>query len=171
MKGVIVAAGYGTRFLPLTRVIPKEMLPILDRPAVDWVVRELAEAGVDDLLVVTSRRKRALEDWFDRDPELEAVWARGDAGRLARIRPPDARVAFVRQPAMGGTGDAILLARSFVGDEPFVVAFPDDLFLSRGAPGCAAELVAAHRETGGSVLSSMALPETEETSRYGILDL
>src|SRR5690606_34217179 len=121
IKGVIVAAGYGTRFLPVTRVVPKELLPIIDRPAIDFVVEELAAAGIEDVLIISSRRKKALEDWFDRDPELEAVLA---PDKLARIRPPRVRATFVRQQRMAGTGDALLLARAFAGVHPVVVAYP-----------------------------------------------
>jgi UTP--glucose-1-phosphate uridylyltransferase len=167
VKGVIVAAGYGTRLLPVTRVVPKELLPIVDRPVLDVVVSELIEAGIDEIVVISSRRKRALEDWFDRDPELEAVFTReGAAAKLARIRPPAAKVAFVRQTEMAGTGHALMLARPFIGDDAFVVVFPDDVF---GQPNCSAELVATFRETGRSVLSAMELPEGEDSSRYGML--
>lgn len=166
MKGVIIAAGYGTRFLPVTRVVPKELLPIVDRPAIDLVVQEMAEAGVDELLIVSSRRKRALEDWFDRDPELEAVFEReGAAEKLARIAPPKVKATFVRQQRMAGTGDALLLAREFAGSDPVVVAYPDDLF---GAPNCTAQLVDTFLRTGRSVLSATDL-KGEDVSRYGVL--
>lgn len=160
VKGVILAAGYGSRFLPVTRVVPKELLPIVDRPALDLVVQELAEAGIEDLLIITSRRKRAIEDWFDRDPELDALFP---AGRLA---VPRVRAHFVRQAEMKGTGHALLLARAFVGDSPFVVAFPDDLF---GAPNCTAALIAAWRRTGCTVLSCGDLTG-QDVSRYGVVD-
>jgi UTP--glucose-1-phosphate uridylyltransferase len=168
VKGVIVAAGYGSRFFPVTRAVPKELLPLGDRPAIDWVVGEMVGAGIDEIVIVTSRRKRALEDWFDRDPELEREWAGGTEARLALLRPRPARVAFVRQPAMRGTGDALLLARPFLGKDPFVVAFPDDLF---DEPNCTAELLEAHRQSGRSVLATMALPPEDDASRYGMLDL
>jgi UTP--glucose-1-phosphate uridylyltransferase len=160
MKAVIVAAGYGTRFLPVTRVVPKELLPIVDRPALALVVDELTAAGVDSILVITSRRKKALEDWFDRDPELEAVVG-------TRAEPPHVKVAFVRQQRMTGTGDALLLAREFAGDEPVVVAYPDDLFAQNATAACWA--TAMH--TGCSVLSAQELPADEDPARYGILDV
>lgn len=160
MKGVIVAAGYGSRFLPVTRVVPKELLPIVDRPALAWVVDEFVEAGVTDVLVITSRRKRSIEDWFDRDPELEALFP---AERLAR---PAVRATFVRQDVMRGTGHALLMAKAFAGDDPFVVAFPDDLF---GAPNVTAALVAAHRATGHTTLLAAEVPG--DVSRFGVLDL
>lgn len=167
-KGVIVAAGYGTRFLPVTRVVPKELLPIVARPAIDLVVDELVEAGVDELLVITSRRKRALEDWFDHDPELEAAVA--GSPRSALATPPRVHVQFVRQPRMGGTGDALRLARSFAGADPTLVAFPDDLFGAwekQGNP-CRA-LREVHAATGAAVLAAVDLGDADP-SAYGVLD-
>lgn len=167
-RGVIVAAGYGTRFLPVTRCLPKEMLPLVDRPAIDFIVQEMRDAGIEEILVITSRRKRVMEDWFDRDPELEAVFEReGAQAKLERMAVPDVRVQFVRQREMGGTGDALLLARSFAGDLPVVVAFPDDLF---GEPNCTAQLLETYERTGCSVLSSHDLTG-EDVSRYGVLDV
>lgn len=167
VKGVIVAAGYGTRFLPVTRCVPKELLPLVDRPALDFVVQELIGAGIEDVLVITSRRKRALEDWFDRDPELEAVFEREQAyAKLALARPPAIRATFVRQQKMGGTGDALLLARDFAGDDPVVVVYPDDLFASNAS----AELVATWQRTGCSVLAAADLSGSD-VSRYGVLEV
>lgn len=167
VKGVIVAAGYGTRFLPVTRVVPKELLPLVDRPALDVVVQEMADAGIEDLLVITSRRKRAVEDWFDHDAELEAVFrAEGATAKLARAQPTGMRVQFVRQRHMGGTGHALLLARTFAGDDPVVVAYPDDLFTGAN---CTAELIDTWRATGHTVLSAQDLTG-EDVSRYGVLD-
>ncbi len=168
MKGVIVAAGYGTRFLPITRTVPKEMLPLLTRPSLDFIVQEMVDAGITDILVISSRRKRTLEDWFDWDKELEAVFEReGAAHKLSKLTPPAANVVFVRQHEMKGTGHAILLARSFVGSDPFVVAYPDDLF---GEPNCTAQLIAAHETTGRSVLAAHDLTG-QDVSRYGVLDV
>jgi len=168
MKGVLLAAGYGTRFLPVTRCIPKEMLPLLDRPAIDFVFQEMLQAGVDEILVITSRRKRALEDWFDRDPELEAVFrSEQDWRKLALAHPPQAEVHFRRQRQMRGTGHAILLAKDFVGDEPFVVVFPDDIF---GAPNCIEQLIHTFEATGRMVLAARDLTG-QDVSRYGVLDV
>jgi UTP--glucose-1-phosphate uridylyltransferase len=174
-NAIILAAGYGTRFLPVTRVVPKELLPILARPALDLVLEELAEAGVERVCVITSRRKRAVEDWFDRDPELEAVFsAEGATDKLERIRPPRLEVTFVRQQRMMGTGHALLLARAFAGDEPALVAFPDDLF---HGPNPSLALVEAWRasrtsaaDPGASVLAVQDL-RGEDVSRYGVLDV
>lgn len=163
VKGVIVAAGYGSRFLPITKVVPKELLPIVDRPALDWIVREFQEAGITDILVITSRRKKALEDWFDRAPELETALAH-KPWALEAIEPPAVNVQFVRQQTMRGTGHALLLARTFAGDDPVVVAFPDDLFTGGN---CSAELIALHERTGCSVLAAQELEG--DVSRYGVL--
>lgn len=167
MKGVIVAAGYGTRFLPVTKVVPKELLPVLARPAIDLVVQELVDAGVDDLLIIVSRRKGAIEDWFDRDPELEAVFAsEGATAKLATITPlPGLKVTTIRQQTMGGTGHALLLAQDFAGDQPVVVAYPDDLF---GPPNPTSALIAHHKRTGRSVLAAADLVD-QDVSAYGVL--
>ena len=165
VKGVIVAAGYGSRFLPITRCLPKEMLPIVDRPAVDFIVQEYIDAGIEDILVITSRRKKVLEDWFDRHPELELAMA-DSPKKLAKLEPPKARVHFIRQHAMKGTGHAILHARTFAGNDPVVIAFPDDLFTGGN---CAADLIAAYEKTGCSVMSALDLPG-EDVSRYGVLE-
>ncbi|MCB9673612.1 MAG: UTP--glucose-1-phosphate uridylyltransferase [Alphaproteobacteria bacterium] len=165
VKGVIVAAGYGSRFLPVTRCIPKEMLPIVDRPAIDWIVQEFVDAGIEDILIITSRRKKMLEDWFDRDPELEGAMADSEA-KLARLVPPKARVMFVRQQEMKGTGHALLLARTFAGNDPVVVAYPDDLFTHGN---CSADLIASYERTGACVMSAVDLPG-QDVSRYGVFE-
>ncbi len=168
IKGVIVAAGYGTRFLPVTRVVPKELLPVVDRPAIDLVVQEFVDAGITDVLLISSRRKRAIEDWFDKDPELEAVFtAEGATAKLAKAQPPAVNVTVVRQTEMRGTGHALLLARDFAGDDPVVVAFPDDLF---GAPNLSAQLIVRHEASGQSVLAAKDL-SGQDVSRYGVLDV
>ncbi|MEN0063159.1 MAG: UTP--glucose-1-phosphate uridylyltransferase [Myxococcota bacterium] len=160
VKGVIVAAGYGTRFLPVTRVVPKELLPIVNRPALAYVVDEMAEAGIEEVLVITSRRKRAIEDWFDTDVELEHRKGREALGI------PNVRATFVRQHEMKGTGHALLMAETFAAGAPFVVAFPDDLF---GAPNCSAQLIATWERTGCSVLACGDLTG-RDVSRYGVVD-
>ena len=169
MKAGILAAGYGTRFLPVTRVVPKELLPILSRPALALVVDELKAAGVTDLLVIGSRRKRGIEDWFDVDPELQAVFSsEGREDKLALTQPPAGlRVTTVRQTRMGGTGHALLLAREFAGRDPVLVAYPDDLF---GPPNPCAALIAHHQRTGRSVLAAADLGEAD-VSAYGVLDV
>lgn len=172
IKGVIVAAGYGTRFLPITKCVPKEMLPLVDRPAIDFIVEEFVAAGIEDVLVISSRRKKSLEDWFDRDVELEERFlAEGATEKMNRVRPPRIQAHFVRQQQMRGTGDALLLARSFAGDEPVVVAFPDDIFpLVDGVAGCTEQLIAAHKKTGTSVIAT-ADYSGQDVSAYGVLDV
>jgi UTP--glucose-1-phosphate uridylyltransferase len=164
-KAAILAAGYGTRFLPVTRTVPKEMLPLVDRPSIALVVDELVDAGVTEILVVTSRRKKALDDWFDRDPELEAAVSDSPA-KAALTRPPAASVTFVRQGEMRGTGHAVALCREFAGDDPLVVAFPDDLFPTVNATRA---LLDAHEATGATVLCALDLAG-EDVSRYGVID-
>jgi UTP--glucose-1-phosphate uridylyltransferase len=167
IKGVIVAAGYGTRFLPVTRVVPKELLPVVDRPAIDFVVQEMVEAGIKEILLISSRRKRSVEDWFDHDPELEAVFrAEGAERKLALVAPPRVQFTVVRQQAMRGTGHALWLAKDFAGSDPVVVAFPDDLF----GGNVSQQLIARHRQGGGSVLSARDL-RGQDVSRYGVLDV
>ncbi len=168
VRGVILAAGYGSRFLPITRTIPKEMLPIIDRPCLDLVVQEMVDAGIEDILIITSRRKKALDDWFDRDPELEhAFEASGAAHKLAKAHPPQVRVQFVRQQRMQGTGGALMLARDFAGDDPVLVAFPDDLF---GQPNASAQLLAAAERSGCSVMAALDM-HGQDVSAYGVMDV
>ena len=166
MKGVILAAGYGTRFLPVTKTIPKEMLPLIDKPSIDFIVEEFLRSGIDEILVVTSRRKKALEDYLDREIELESVFqAEGAREKLDKIRPPEAKFFFIRQRQMLGTGHALLAARPFVGEEPFVVAYPDDLHI--GAVPLAKQLIDTHEKTGCCVLATVYDPP--EIHRYGTI--
>ena len=168
MKGVIIAAGYGTRFLPVTKTVPKEMLPIIDRPAIDFIVSEFIQSGIKEILILTSRRKKALDDYFDRETELEEVFMReGAAAKLVKIAPPEADIFFRRQSEMKGTGHALLQVKAFVGNEPFVVAYPDDLHM--GKIPLAAQLIKKYEETGCSVMSALHNPPHLE--RYGILKL
>ena len=168
MKGVIIAAGYGTRFLPVTKTVPKEMLPIIDRPAIDFIVSEFIQSGIKEILILTSRRKKALDDYFDRESELEEVFMReGAAEKLAKIASPEADIFFRRQTEMKGTGHALLQVKAFVGNEPFVVAYPDDLHT--GDVPLAAQLIKKYEETGCSVMSALHNPPHLE--RYGILKL
>jgi UTP--glucose-1-phosphate uridylyltransferase len=167
MKGIILAAGYGTRFLPITKTLPKEMLPLGTRPALDYVVQEFIDSGITDILIINSRRKKVLEDYFDREPELEAVFEReGKTANLQKIAPPPANIYFIRQQTMGGTGAAVLLAREFAGDDPCVLAFPDDLHF--GEPPLAKQLLDVYHATGNAVLALETRPEGEDISRYGV---
>ncbi len=168
MKGVIVTAGYGTRFLPVTKTIPKEMLPLVTRPSIDFIVEEFVASGITEILFITSRRKKALEDYFDRERELEAAFeAAGDKKKLAAIAPTSASCYFVRQPEMRGTGHALLLARAFVGQEPFVVAYPDDLHF--GSPPLARQLIDTWEKTGCTVLATLHDPP--DINRYGLISI
>ncbi len=166
MKGVIIAAGYGTRFLPVTKTVPKELLPVGTRPAIAFIVDEFVASGIDEIIVVSSRRKKALEDYFDREMELEEIFRReGRTDKLALIAPCRARVSFVRQTEMRGTGHALLQAKPFLGGEPCVVAYPDDLHV--GAPPLARQLMDVFEKTGKSVLATILEPG--DVSRYGVV--
>jgi UTP--glucose-1-phosphate uridylyltransferase len=168
MKAVILAAGYGTRFLPGTKTIPKEMFPLIDTPAIDVIVKELVSAGIEDLLIVTSRRKKPLEDYFDREIELETTFREeGAQEKLRSIHPMNLHLFFMRQQQMAGTGDALLLVEPFIGNAPFVVAYPDDVLI-RG-PNLTAQLIKLHARTGHTVLAGQEMPEGD-ISRYGVMD-
>jgi len=168
MKGVILAAGYGTRFLPATKSIPKEMFPLIDTPAIDLIVQEMIEAGIEDILIITSRRKKALEDYFDREVELESAFIEeGATDKLETIRPPNVTLYFMRQHRMAGTGDALLMLEPFVGNESFVVAYPDDVILE--GPSLSGQLIDLHRKTGHTVLAGQEMLEGD-ISRYGVMD-
>lgn len=167
-KAVVLAAGYGTRFLPSTKTLPKELFPLIDTPAISYIINELIAAGITEILIVTSRRKRALEDLFDREVELESVFtAERATAKLKLIEAPQANVYFLRQPKMGGTGDALLLVESWVGNESFVVAYPDDIVLAD--PGLSSQLIDVYNRTGRTVLAGQALPENMDVSRYGVV--
>ncbi|MDP8953512.1 MAG: UTP--glucose-1-phosphate uridylyltransferase GalU [Actinomycetota bacterium] len=164
---VIPAAGLGTRFLPATKAQPKEMLPVLDRPAIEYVVEEAAAAGIDDVLIVTSRGKHAIEDHFDHMPELEAELERkGKTEALERVvaLAELARVHTVRQAEPRGLGHAVSMAADHVGDAPFAVLLPDDLMVDDAA--LLRGMLAAHAEHGGSVVALKRVAP-EEISAYG----
>jgi len=166
MKGIIVAAGYGTRFLPVTKTIPKEMLPLVNKPSISFIVEELIASGIREILIVSSRRKKALEDFLDREIELETIFEReGGAAKLKNVKPYDAEFFFTRQQEMKGTGHALLAAKPFVGNEPVVVAYPDDIHI--GEPPLARQLVDLYEKTGCSVLATIYDPP--DLHRYGIL--
>src|SRR5262249_12532808 len=166
-KAVIPAAGLGTRFLPATKAVPKELLPIVDTPALQYIVEEAVSAGLPEILVVTGRGKEALADHFDRAPELEAALEKkGDAGRLEAVRRSAelAAVHFVRQGAPLGLGHAVLCAAPFVGDEPFAVMLGDDLIDHRDPLLVGMLQVQAAR--GGSVVALLEVPR-EQIKLYG----
>lgn len=164
---VIPAAGLGTRFLPATKATPKEMLPIVDKPAIQYVVEEAVAAGLDDVLFVTGRSKRPLEDHFDRNLELEAALsAKGDADRLASVTASNelARIHYVRQGDALGLGHAVLMAERHVGDQPFAVLLGDDLIDPRDA--ILPLMMDVRDQVGGSVLCLMEVPR-DQISLYG----
>ena len=158
-KAVIPAAGLGTRFLPATKATPKEMLPVVDTPAIQLVVEEAAAAGLDDVLMVTGRNKRPLEDHFDHARELEVMLAaKGDTERLALINRSSnlATVHYVRQGEPRGLGHAVLCARDAIGDEPFAVLLGDDLFV--GKPPGVAQLLGVYERQGVGVVGARPCP-------------
>src|SRR3954449_7665082 len=166
-KAVIPVAGMGTRFLPATKAVPKELLPVVDRPALQYIVEEAARAGLPEVLMVTGRNKSSIEDFFDRTPELEtALEAKGDAGRLAgRHESTDvARVFFVRQGEARGLGHAVLQAGAFVGDEPFAVLLGDDLIDARDH--LLEQMLAVQAQHGGSVIALLDVGR-ENIDKYG----
>ncbi|ADG05580.1 UTP--glucose-1-phosphate uridylyltransferase GalU [Kyrpidia tusciae] len=169
-KAVIPAAGLGTRLLPATKAQPKEMLPIVDKPAIQYIVEEAVAAGIEDIIIITGRNKRAIEDHFDRNIELEMeLEAKGDEKALEEVRriAELADVHYIRQKQPRGLGHAVACAKSFVGDEPFAVLLGDDVMFSERP--CIAQLIDLYRETGGAVVGVQEVPRAE-VSRYGIVD-
>lgn len=167
-KAVFPVAGLGTRFLPATKAIPKEMLPIIDRPLIQYAVDEAREAGIDQLIFVTGRGKTAIVEHFDTAFELEATMKGRDKALDAleptRIQPGN--LVTVRQQVPLGLGHAIWCARAIVGDEPFAIFLPDELMI--GAPGCMKQMVDAYNQVGGNVISVLEVPESEVSS-YGVI--
>jgi UTP--glucose-1-phosphate uridylyltransferase len=166
-KAVIPAAGLGTRFLPATKASPKEMLPVVDKPAIQYVVEEAVRAGLSDVLMITGRNKQAMIDHFDRNVELElALEAKGDQERLAQVRHASelASVHYVRQGDPKGLGHAVLAAASHVGNEPFAVLLGDDLIDERDH--LLEQMVEVQAREGGSVVALMEVPR-EQVSLYG----
>lgn len=170
-KAVIPAAGLGTRLLPATKSQPKEMLPIVDRPAIQYVVEEAIHAGIEDILIITGRGKRSLEDHFDRSIELESfLIQKEDKETLAAVREisngPD--IFFIRQKEARGLGHAVLCAQKHVEDEPFAVMLGDDIFLSE--PPAVAQLIQFCQEHPGAVVAIQEVP-LEQVSLYGIVSV
>src|SRR6202789_850879 len=154
-KAVIPAAGFGTRFLPATKATPKEMLPLVDKPLIQYGVEEAVAAGCTDIIIVTARGKTTMEDHFDRTPELEAALrARGKAELLKVVCAVSklARISYVRQPEPLGLGHAVSMAKGLVGNEPFAVILPDDIVDAE--VGCMKQMVEAFEETNSTILAS-----------------
>ena len=168
-KAVFPVAGLGTRFLPATKAIPKELLPIVDRPLIQYAVDEAREAGIEQMIFVTGRGKTALVEHFDIAYELETTMsARGkDLSILEPTRFTPGDLITVRQQVPLGLGHAIWCARAIVGDEPFAILLPDELMV--GKPGCLAQMVEAYQQVGGNLISVLEVPR-EEVSSYGVID-
>ncbi|MDT0574600.1 UTP--glucose-1-phosphate uridylyltransferase GalU [Croceicoccus sp. F390] len=168
-KAVFPVAGLGTRFLPATKAVPKEMLPIVDRPLIQYAVDEAREAGIEQMIFVTGRGKSAIEDHFDISFELEATMReRGkDMSALDGTRLAPGHCAYVRQQEPMGLGHAVWCARDIVGDEPFAVLLPDELMW--GKTGCLKQMVDAYQEVGGNFISVLEVPR-DEVSSYGVID-
>jgi UTP--glucose-1-phosphate uridylyltransferase len=171
-KAVFPVGGMGTRFLPATKAMPKEMLPVVDKPLIQYAVEEAAAAGIEHFIFVTGRGKNAIEDHFDHAPDLERTLAeRGKHDLVAAVTswlPKSGRVSYTRQQEPLGLGHAVLCARDLVEDEPFAVLLPDDLILSKTP--CLKQMAAVHTEVGGHVVAISEVPR-DQTNRYGILDV
>jgi UTP--glucose-1-phosphate uridylyltransferase len=169
-KAVFPVAGLGTRFLPATKAVPKEMLTVVDRPVIQHVVDEARSAGIEHFIFVTGRNKGSIEEHFDRQPELEATLSeRGktkELAELARDLPEAGRTSFTRQQAPLGLGHAVWCARDIVGDEPFALLLPD--MLHHGGTACLAEMIDAYNTHGGNHIAVSPVPESE-THQYGIV--
>lgn len=169
-KAVIPAAGLGTRFLPATKACPKEMLPIVDKPTIQYIIEEALASGITEILIVTSSTKRAIENHFDRSSELEANLAEHNKDELLQLvqEIADIDIHFIRQKEAKGLGHAILCAKAFVGNEPFAVLLGDDVVYNDDYP-CLKQLIDVYDMAGGSVLGCQTVPQ-EKVPAYGIVD-
>jgi UTP--glucose-1-phosphate uridylyltransferase len=168
-KAVFPAAGWGTRFLPATKALPKEMLPLVDKPVIQYSVEDAVASGIEQIIIVTSSAKRAIEDHFDSTYELERLLEdKGEIEMLRQIRHISdlAQVTYVRQKEQLGLGHAVLVAKEVVGHEPFAVILSDDVVV--GDRPCIGQLIHAYNQTHGSVVAVMEVPR-EETQRYGVI--
>ncbi|WP_211062480.1 UTP--glucose-1-phosphate uridylyltransferase GalU [Heyndrickxia faecalis] len=168
-KAIIPAAGLGTRFLPATKAMPKEMLPIVDKPTIQYIVEEAVESGIEDIIIVTGKGKRAIEDHFDNAWELEQNLAeKGKFDLLEKVRYSSnlANIHYIRQKEPLGLGHAVWCARNFIGDEPFAVLLGDDIV--QNDPPCLKQLIDEYEKTHSSVIGVQEVPE-DETHRYGII--
>ncbi|MFZ4122880.1 MAG: UTP--glucose-1-phosphate uridylyltransferase GalU [Caulobacterales bacterium] len=170
-KAVLPVAGFGTRVLPATKALPKEMLPVFDRPAIDYVVHEAREAGIEHIVFVTGRNKGAIEDYFDRAFELEAsLQAKGRTALLEAVAASTftpGSTSFVRQQSAQGLGHAVWCARDIVGDEPFAVLLPD--VLVKASPGCLKQMVDAYAKVGGNMIAVDPVAE-DQAHMFGVID-
>lgn len=170
-KAIIPAAGLGTRFMPVTKAMPKEMLPIVDKPTIQFIVEEAKKSGIEDILIITGKNKRPIEDHFDSNPELEQnLQEKGKTGLLKMSREIThlgINIYYTRQPYPAGLGDAIARGRSFVGDEPFVVMLGDDLMMDE-VP-LTKQLINRYNKTHASTIAVMKVPH-DEVSKYGVIE-
>ncbi|MCY9071855.1 UTP--glucose-1-phosphate uridylyltransferase GalU [Bacillus inaquosorum] len=169
-KAIIPAAGLGTRFLPATKAMPKEMLPIVDKPTIQYIIEEAVEAGIEDIIIVTGKSKRAIEDHFDYSPELERnLEEKGKTELLEKVKKASnlADIHYIRQKEPKGLGHAVWCARNFIGDEPFAVLLGDDIVQAE-TPGLR-QLMDEYERTLSSIIGVQQVPE-DETHRYGIID-
>ncbi|QNK49931.1 UTP--glucose-1-phosphate uridylyltransferase GalU [Brevibacterium sp. PAMC23299] len=169
-KAIIPAAGLGTRFLPATKAMPKEMLPIVDKPTIQYIIEEAVASGIEDIIIVTGKGKRAIEDHFDNAPELERnLLDKGKLDVLDKVRYPSdlANIHYIRQKEPKGLGHAVWCARNFIGDEPFAVLLGDDIVQS-DTP-CVRQLINQYEQTGSSIIGVQKVPHNE-THRYGVID-
>ena len=171
-KAVFPVAGMGTRFLPATKAVPKEIMTLVDRPLIQYAIDEARAAGITEFIFVTSRGKSALEDYFDLAPELEQKLKDDGKDDLLEVLETTnmdiGAIAYIRQHKALGLGHAVWCARRLIGDEPFAVILPDDV-IAADKP-CLQQMVEAHAETGGCMVAAMEVP-AEKTSSYGILDV
>jgi UTP--glucose-1-phosphate uridylyltransferase len=171
-KAIFPVAGLGTRFLPATKSVPKEIMTLVDRPLIQYAIDEARAAGIEEFIFVTARGKSALEDYFDHSPELErALEDKGKTALLGALRQTymeSGQIAYIRQHQALGLGHAVRCGRRLIGNEPFAVILPDDVIAAETP--CLQQMVEAHRETGGSLVAAMEVP-SEKTSSYGILDV
>ncbi|AHM03572.1 UTP--glucose-1-phosphate uridylyltransferase [Roseibacterium elongatum DSM 19469] len=171
-KAIFPVAGLGTRFLPATKSIPKEIMTLVDRPLIQYAIDEARAAGIEEFIFVTSRGKSALEDYFDHSPELaQTLRKKGKTELLETLKSTNmdsGAIAYIRQHQAKGLGHAVWCARRLLSDEPFAVILPDDII--RGETPCLRQMIEAHAETGGSIVAAMEVPP-EKTSSYGVLDI
>lgn len=169
-KAIIPAAGLGTRFLPATKAMPKEMLPIVDKPTIQYIVEEAIASGIEDIIIVTGKGKRAIEDHFDNAPELEQILLEKKKYELLEEVRHSANLVdihYIRQKSPKGLGHAVWCARKFIGDEPFAVLLGDDIV--QAEKPCLSQLIEQFERTGCSVIGVQPVPE-DETNRYGIIE-
>jgi UTP--glucose-1-phosphate uridylyltransferase len=170
-KAVFPVAGMGTRFLPATKAVPKEMLPVVDKPVIQYAVEEAREAGIEQFVFITGRGKHVIADHFDHAYELESLLTKrektNELNSLLESLPQTGSVGFIRQQQPLGLGHAVWCARHFIGNEPFAVLLPDDLMV--GQPGALSQMMLAYRETGGIIVAAEEKPKSQ-VNRYGVVD-